>query len=72
MGVTPTPLPPRPFSNSPKDKAKTGTVVIMGEVARAAEKQRVTPALPPDPALEGALQRLRENAGFAIRSHAGV
>jgi hypothetical protein len=54
-------------SNSPKDKAKTGTVVIMGEVAGAAEKRRVARPVEINPALESALRKLREAAGFVGR-----
>ncbi len=52
-------------SNSPKNKAHTGIVVLMGEIAKkAAERPKGAPMLPLDPALEGALQRLREALGL--------
>ncbi len=56
--------PLRSFSNSPKNKTKTGTVVIMGEVTRAAERQRVARPIETNPALESALRKLGEAAGF--------
>jgi hypothetical protein len=57
------------FSNSPKYKAYTGTVVLMGEVTKkAAERQRVARPVETDPALEHALRKLGEAAGFVAES----
>jgi hypothetical protein len=57
-----------PLSNSPKYKAHTKTVVLMGEVAKeAAGRQRVAQPVEVNPALERALQWLGEAAGFRSR-----
>ncbi len=55
-------------SNSPKYKAHTGTVVLMGEVTKkAAERQRMARPVETNPALDSALRKLGEAAGFVGR-----
>lgn len=59
-----------PETSSPKDKERSGKVVLMGDQGkRAAGGARVPQQVVPNSALEAALERLLQAGGFRSKSH---